>query len=404
MNRLLKTAAIAASVLTVGVAQAADPIKLAHVYGKTGPLEAYAAQLANGLNLGFEYATNGTNEIAGRKIEIVDYDTQLKADRARSLLAQAYEDGAVLAFGPIASPVAIAALPVAAEYEKIVIPEGAADAITGKDWNRYVFRIGRNSSQDAISNAVAQGGPGSCIATLAQDNAFGRDGVAAYKTNIEASGGKVVHQEYAPVDATDFTAPAQRIFDALKDRTDCERKFIFTVWSGKGNPGGKIMDLEPGRYGIKMAVAGNILPALVSYSAYPGAEGATYYYYEHPNNEVNDWLVKEHFKRYNTPPDFFTAQGMAEAMAVAAALKKTNGSTDTEDLIEALEGLTFQSPKGEMYIRPEDHQTMQPMYHFRVNVEQREDWFPDKTVTAGVPQLIREIPASEMNVPIQNKR
>ena len=32
-----------------------------------------------------------------------------------------------------------------------------ADSITGSDWNRYVFRTGRNSSQDAISNAVALG-------------------------------------------------------------------------------------------------------------------------------------------------------------------------------------------------------------------------------------------------------
>ena len=47
-------------------------------------------------------------------------------------------------------------LPVAEEYKKILLVEPAvADSITGDKWNKYIFRTGRNSSQDAISNAVA---------------------------------------------------------------------------------------------------------------------------------------------------------------------------------------------------------------------------------------------------------
>jgi branched-chain amino acid transport system substrate-binding protein len=52
--------------------------------------------------------------------------------------------------------VALAMLPVAEEYKKILLVEPAvADSITGDKWNKYIFRTGRNSSQDAISNAVA---------------------------------------------------------------------------------------------------------------------------------------------------------------------------------------------------------------------------------------------------------
>eukprot|EP01035_Chromulina_nebulosa_P029998 gene29999-biopygen19188 len=47
-------------------------------------------------------------------------------------------------------------LPVAEEYKKILLVEPAvADAITGDKWNKYIFRTGRNSSQDAISNAFS---------------------------------------------------------------------------------------------------------------------------------------------------------------------------------------------------------------------------------------------------------
>ena len=50
-----------------------------------------------------------------------------------------------------------------------------------------------------------------------------------------------------------------------------------------------------------------LLPAMAGYKTLPGMEGATYYYYDIPKNPVNDWLVAEHQKRFNAPPDFFTA-------------------------------------------------------------------------------------------------
>ncbi|MGR5882026.1 hypothetical protein ACT7DC_14275 [Bacillus cereus] len=40
--------------------------------------------------------------------------------------------------------------------KKIMVVEPAvADSITGKNWNKYIFRTGRSSSQDAIAGAAA---------------------------------------------------------------------------------------------------------------------------------------------------------------------------------------------------------------------------------------------------------
>lgn len=216
-----------------------DPIKIALLYGKTGPLEAYAKQTHNGLMLGLEYATNGTMKVLGRDIEVLEKDTQLKPDLGRALLAEAYGDDEVdIAIGGTSSGVTLAMLPVAEEYGKILLVEPAvADSITGEKWNRYIFRTGRNSSQDAVANAVALGGENVKIATLAQDYAFGRDGVAAFKEALKNTGGEVVFEEYVPQDTTDFTASAQRIFDALKDEEG--RKFIFIIWAGAGQPAGQ---------------------------------------------------------------------------------------------------------------------------------------------------------------------
>src|SRR6478609_771644 len=190
------------------------PLKVALIYSKTGPLEAYARQTEAGFMLGLEFATKGTMEVDGRKIEVILKDDQFKPDMAKAALEQAYGDDKVdIAVGTTGSAGALAMLPVAEEYKKLLIVEPAvADQITGEKWNRYVFRTARSSMQDALASAATLRDENISIATLAQDYAFGKDGVAAVKAALAAVGSKakIVHEEYAPQATTDFTAPAQR--------------------------------------------------------------------------------------------------------------------------------------------------------------------------------------------------
>jgi len=374
---------------------AADDLKIALIYGKTGPLEAYAKQTENGLRMGLEYATKNTMTVDGRKIVLITKDDQGKPDLAKAALAEAYQDDKVdLAIGTTASGAALAMLPIAEESKKVLIVEPAvADAITGEKWNRYIFRTGRNSSQDAISNAVAIGKQGVTVATLGQDNAFGKDGVAAFKEALSKTGATLAAEEYVPAATTDFTAAAQRLFDALKDKPG--RKIIWVIWAGGGDPLTKIQDMDPKRYNIELSSGGNILPALAAYKRLPSLEGATYYYYAIPKNPINDWLVAEHQKRFNAPPDFFTAGGFAAAMAAVTAVQKAK-STDTEKLIAAMEGMEFDTPKGKMVFRKEDHQALQSMYHFRVKVDPNLAWADN--------ELVRELKIEDMQIPIKNKR
>ena len=130
---------------------------------------------------------------------------------------------------------------------------------------------------------------------------------------------------------------------------------------------------------------------LPTYKRVPGMEGAIYYYYDLPKNPVNDWLVAEHQKRFQSPPDFFTAGGMAAALAVVKALE-TASDWETETLIKTMEGMSWETPKGTMTFRPEDHQALQSMYHFKIKVDDNVKW--------AIPELVREIKPEEMNIPI----
>ena len=385
---------LALSFLTTPI-MAADPIKIGILQGLSGPYEIYGKAEVTGFKMGLEFFTNGTNKIIGRDVELIIEDTQLKAARAKMLLTKLYSDDKVdLAVGPTSSGVALAILPVARDFKKILIVEPAvADAITGAHWNRYIFRTGRNSSQDAISNAVAVAKPGVSIACIGQDYAFGKDGIAAYKKAAEKLGAKVVHEEYCDPKGTDFTAPIQRIIEAMKDKP--KPKYVWVIWAGKGGPVPQLISAGLDKYGIEIASGGNVLAALKMMKPLKGMEGSIYYYYENPDNSVNDWLVKEHYKRFNEPPDFFTCGGFAAAGAVVTAIKKA-GSTDTEKLISAMEGMEFMTPKGKMKFRKEDHQALQSMYAFKLDVK------PD--VAWAIPVLVKELSMEETAPPIMNKK
>src|SRR3954471_19458796 len=106
----LAALALSAFSLPQAFAQAKD-IKIAHIYSRTGPLEAYGKQTQTGLMLGLEYATGGTMMVGGRKITVIEKDDQGKPDLGKSLLATAYSDDKVdLAIGPTSSGVALAML------------------------------------------------------------------------------------------------------------------------------------------------------------------------------------------------------------------------------------------------------------------------------------------------------
>ncbi len=379
--------------LSAPPATAADPIKIANITALSGPFEQFGNQSRVGFAMGMEYATNGTMKLLDRPVEIIVKDTQIKPAIGKQLLTEAYKDDKVdLAVGPTSSAVAMAMLPVPEEFKKILVVEPAvSDTITGKDSNRYVFKTSRNSSHDAIGNALVLARPGVQIATVAQDYTFGRTFAEIYKSAVEAKGAKVVIEEFLPIETVDFTASAQRIIQAMKDLKG--EKYLFLNWAGKGSPLNKFHDMKlDEKYGIKLTTGGNIIPALKGYKDFPGMEGSGYYYHTNPNNPMNDWLIAEHKKRFEgMPPDFFTCGGFAAAIFVAEAIKKA-GSTDTEKLITAMEGLEWMTPKGKMIMRKEDHQALQSMFHFKLKVD------PD--VAWAVPELVKVQTIEELNIPL----
>jgi branched-chain amino acid transport system substrate-binding protein len=99
--------------------------------------------------------------------------------------------------------------------------------------------------------------------------------------------------------------------------------------------------------------------------------------------------------KYKDHPRLGSVVGYSTIQSLAEGIRKAK-STDTEKLIAAMEGMSFETPKGTMTFRKEDHQALQVMYHWRMKKDP-----PDNT---DLLELVREIPADELKLPIKNKR
>ncbi|PLR86364.1 ABC transporter permease [Bacillus canaveralius] len=368
-----------------------DTIKVGVLASLTGALESYGKQTVEGFELGLDYATEGKREVAGKKIEFVVEDTETKPDVAVKKATKLLEEDEVdFLVGSSSSSDTLAVLPLAEEYEKVMVVEPAvADSITGENWNRYIFRTGRNSSQDAVAGAAAIAEKGVKIATLAQDNAYGREGVAAFKEGAEKLGAEIINEQYADAASTDFTANIQNIISSKPD-------YLFIVWAGSNAPWKQLKDMQVEDQGIKISTAAQDIASLKTMDALIGMEGFSIYYHTLPDNKVNDWLVEEHKKRNDGAiPDLFTAGGMSAAISIVEALKQAEGDTDIDTLIETMEGMEFETPKGPMKFRAEDHQALQALY--AITLEKQDG------IDHPVPVLVKELSMEETEPPVRNK-
>ena len=89
------------------------------------------------------------------------------------------------------------------------------------------------------------------------------------------------------------------------------------------------------------------------------------YDYNH-QSKLNAAFVKAYNADYHRNPDFFSIGGYDGMHLIYAALKKTGGKTDGEDLIAAAKGMSWESPRGPITIDPETRDIIQTVHMFQV--------------------------------------
>jgi len=369
-----------------------EDIRIGVLNTQVGFMKQYGVTAIQGLKLGIEYATGDTWQVAGRTLHLLIEDDAgdpgTGVEKARRLFER---EGVHILTGCASSAVALAVSPLAQEYRRLFLVEpAAADDITGAHFNRYVFRTAANVSQDAAAGGrYAVEHLGRTFYFLAPDYVWGQESTAAWKRVIERHGGRTVGEILVPVNTIDFTPYLQQIRNAGPE-------VLVQSWSGSG---AKYLFAQMRRLGLfeTMRVTGGLDDRQNRHALgldCLGMIGICKYSYILPRNPANDWLVRRHQERHGEPPDLFTGGGFAAGIALVEGLRRTRGHADAESLIPALEGMSFDGPKGTCTFRREDHQVLQPMYIVEMVST------PDLDQPWAIPRLIREMSAEETAPPL----
>jgi branched-chain amino acid transport system substrate-binding protein len=326
------------------------------VYSRTGLLSAYGAEYIEGLKYGLQYATNGTNKVNGKTINLTLVDDKTDpataVNAAKDLIGQGYK----IIAGSESSGVALQVAPLAAQNQVLFISGPAAtDALTGV--NKYTFRSGRQTLQDIATVTSFLKGSGKKVVVFDQDSVFGHGNYAAVKAIVGGKGHSVTEIS-VPLTATDFTPFAQQAKNANPD-------LVFVAWAGTtAGAMWKALD-QQGVFNGPDVVTG--LPERAAWPAF-GDQATKIHFLSHyvsnaPKNKVNDWLVQQMRKR-GQAPDIFTPDGFNAAIMLVHALKQ--GDYNVDKMVSALEGFKFLGPKGFEAVRPQDHATLQPMFRVQL--------------------------------------
>ena len=384
LKAALPAAALALLVLgSAGTAQTKGPVNVGLIYSKTGLLASYGAQYAEGFATGLDYATHGTGTVNGHKIVVAERDDAGDPAKAvaaaKELIGQNYK---ILA-GSTASGVAVQMAPLAKENNILFISGPAAtDAITGN--NRNTFRSGRQTYQDVLTAGTIVGNNvrGKKVLVFAQDSAFGQANEKAVEAVLGGNGAQIT-AVYVPLSANDFAPFAQKAKDAKAD-------MVFVAWAG-ATAGAMWKALDD--QGVPSAA--RLVTGLDQRASYPnfGPIAAkvtflSYYFYQAPKNKVNDYLIAA-LKKQGKVPDLFDPDGFVAAQMIVHAVERADGD-DVAKTIPALEGWTFEAPKGQETVRAADHAMVQPMFVAKLT----------GPPAALEPHLVRTLPSGAAAPPV----
>lgn len=370
-------------------------VKVGLITDATGVLAIYGAHIIRSFMLGMEYATgapgsigdvftaeDGENTFILDNCEITVYlgDDQTNPELTTSVAREFVDvNGVDVLVGTVSSGNTASLQQIAAENKiPLIVAPAAANDITGAGFNEYTFRTSRENYQDAMALCKYATKEYDSFVQIAPDYSFGWGGAAAYRDACTQYGGTFpVDDIFAPADTTDFTPYMEQIKDSGAEAW-------IPTWAG----GGFISIMQSAvDLGVvdKMDMASSFvdnvaLPAFFSNSI--GATGSILYHYSAPDNAINDWLIKETKARYGVYPDLFDADGANAAIMLVEGLKATNGDASADALMAAWEGMSFEGPKGTIYIRPEDHVAIQDMYVMKLlNVDDPESMFFEHITT-----------------------
>jgi branched-chain amino acid transport system substrate-binding protein len=273
----------------------------------------------------------------GRALEVISRDDAGKPGNAVTIAEELVQKNNVaLIMGSFYSHVGLALTDFAIRNKVLyVAAEPLSDALVWSKGNRYTFRLRPSTyMQAAMLAEEAARHPARRWATIAPNYAYGKDAVKAFKKVLLSKRPDVrfVGEQWPALSKINAGSEIQALIDA---RPEAIYNVTFAVVSLlTGEP--EYLDLLKDEAPEGWLVTG-----------YP------WYDIKTPEHQA---FVDAYRKKFNDYPRMGSMVGYNTLMAVAHMLQRAK-STHTEKMVDAMEGLSFNTPIGPITFRKIDHQS-----------------------------------------------
>ena len=358
VRRCFLAAVVAAfGVSATDAAIAQDTVKIGIIVPMTGVLSPLGKQVSAAAKL---YVAQHGTTVAGKKIELIIKDDFGVPDNAKRLAQELVVNDQVSVIGAGITPAGFAVAPVVTQGKvATVIMISGTSIVTERSpyFVRTSFTLGQQSS--IIAEWAAKSGSRKVV-IIQSDYAPGAEASAVFTAAFTKAGGQITETVKVPLSNPDFAPSLERARDLKPDTL-----FVFVPASGQAGTFAKQF-VERGfdKAGIKLIGSGDLtddddLPRMSD--AMLGVVTAGPYSAYH-QSAMNKKYVEDFKSAYNLRPNFISVGGWDGMHAIYEALKKTGGKSDGDPLIEAMKGMSWESPRGPISIDPQTRDIVQNIY------------------------------------------
>ena len=365
MLRIIAIAFAAATLAATGAL--AQDVKVGVVLPLTGGLAPVGKQVQAGIKM---YMDKNGASVAGKKIDLVVKDDGGVPDNSKRLAQELIVNDKVAVIGSALTPSAMAIGPLStqAKTANVVMVSGTSGVINPN--NPYMVRTSFTlGQQSGIIAEWADKNGSKKVAIIQSDWAPGAEAAAVFTDAFTKAGGQIAETIKVPLANPDFAPFLQRARDLNPDTL-----FVFVPAGQAGTFAKQFAERGLDKAGIKLIGPGDIvddndLPGMGD--AMLGVVTAGIYSAYH-NSPANKEYVAAFQKANGYRPNFISLGGYDGMHAIYEALKKTQGKTDGDGLINAMKGMTWESPRGQISIDPETRDIVQNVYIGKIEKVQGE--------------------------------
>jgi len=364
-------AAAAAGVLAAPAFAAEAPLKIGLILPLTGPFASTGKQIEAACRL---YIAKNGDTVAGRKVELIVKDDTGLAPETTKRIAQemVVQDKVTVLAGFGLTPLALAAAPVATEAK---VPMVVMAAATGMIPTRSPFIVRTGFTLPQITAPIAEWAAKNKVkrvVTMVTDYGPGLDAEKTFIATFKAAGGEVVESIKTPLRNPDYAPFLQRAKDAKADAL-----FVF-VPSGEGLAVMKQFD-DRGlkQAGIRLIGTGDVTDDdLLESMGAPSVGVITSFHYSAAHDSPENKAYVDAFMKANNGmrPNFHSVGGYDGMHLIYEAVKKAGPTATGEQLVEAMKGQRWVSPRGPMAIDPATRQAVQNVYLREVKMVNGKPW------------------------------